>query len=541
MYRVLDLFSGAGGLSLGFKKTGKFEIIAAAEINDNARETYIYNHSDVYMYDDVTTINYSELIRNLGNIDVVIGGPPCQGFSNANRQKNTAISLNNRLVKEYIRAVKELNPKAFIMENVAMIKSDVHRFYFSEWDKEDNDILKIKMKESKISLLSSKYMFDNVAEVLQNEVTLKSKQWDDNEYNAIYLIYKYIRNIVTLSKENVKDKNKKKLSNAHNKHRHILQKFSDRYLNMQDRSYIDEINYELAIILNNRTIKRVCTKKAYKIMEKAISIQKMFKTYNELKQNHIEIKLHESDKGLYAVVKSYSVIDYIKLKLGDYQLTQHIYNALDYGTPQRRERFILVGSKLIGNVKFKIPDAKYGKGKLPYFTVEDAISDIADVDVVYKVDDPPIRLKEKKHISKLALQLRDSEFLYNHISTKSTDVAIERFKQLKQGENFHALKAEYKDNTYTNSERTQNTIYQRLDYSKPSGTVVNVRKSMWIHPIINRAVSIREAARLQTFPDSFVFYGTKDSQYQQIGNAVPPFLAKAVAEALADFLDNLAK
>ena len=541
MYRVLDLFSGAGGLSLGFKETGKFKIIAAAEINDNARETYIYNHSDVYMYDDVTTINYSELIRNLGNIDVVIGGPPCQGLSNANRQKNTAISLNNRLVKEYIRAVKELNPKAFVMENVAMIKSDVHRFYFSELDKEDNDILKIKMKESKIPLLSSKYVFDNAAEVLQNEVTLKSKQWDDNEYNAIYLIYKYIRNIVSLSKENVKDKNKKKLSNALNKHKYILKKFSDRYLNMQDRSYIDEINYELAIILNNRNIKRVCTKKAYKIMDEAISIQKMFKTYNELKQNHIEIKLHESDKGLYVVVKSYSVIDYIELKLEDYQLTKHIYNALDYGTPQRRERFILVGSRLIGDVKFKIPDAKYGNGKLPYFTVKDAISDIADVDVVYKVDDPPIKLKKKKYVSKLALQLRDSEFLYNHISTKSTDIAIERFKQLKQGENFHALKAEYKDNTYTNSERTQNTIYQRLDYSKPSGTVVNVRKSMWIHPIINRAISIREAARLQTFPDSFVFYGTKDSQYQQIGNAVPPFLAKAVAESLADFLDSLAK
>ena len=56
---------------------------------------------------------------------------------------------------------------------------------------------------------------------------------------------------------------------------------------------------------------------------------------------------------------------------------------------------------------------------------------------------------------------------------------------------------------------------------------------MWVHPTKDRAVSIREAARLQTFPDSFVFCGSKDKQYQQVGNAVPPIMAKAIAEELA--------
>jgi DNA (cytosine-5)-methyltransferase 1 len=108
---------------------------------------------------------------------------------------------------------------------------------------------------------------------------------------------------------------------------------------------------------------------------------------------------------------------------------------------------------------------------------------------------------------------------------------------IKQGENFHNLPAKFKT-TYSDSKRTQNTIYLRLKYDEPSGTVVNVRKSMWIHPIHNRALSIREAARLQTFPDSFVFCGTKDSQYQQIGNAVPPILAKALAKHLCLYLDE---
>ena len=61
---------------------------------------------------------------------------------------------------------------------------------------------------------------------------------------------------------------------------------------------------------------------------------------------------------------------------------------------------------------------------------------------------------------------------------------------------------------------------------------------MWIHPILNRAVSIREAARLQAFPDSFVFCGPKDSQYQQVGNAVPPILSNAIAEHLLQYIDN---
>ena len=111
--------------------------------------------------------------------------------------------------------------------------------------------------------------------------------------------------------------------------------------------------------------------------------------------------------------------------------------------------------------------------------------------------------------------------------------AMERFKALKQGQNFHALDDSLKTNTYTDVSRTQNTIYLRLDYDQPSGTVVNVRKSMWVHPVLDRAVSIREAARLQTFPDSFVFCGTKDSQYQQVGNAVPPIMAKEIANELA--------
>ena len=134
--------------------------------------------------------------------------------------------------------------------------------------------------------------------------------------------------------------------------------------------------------------------------------------------------------------------------------------------------------------------------------------------------------------------MRDQTILHNHVITKTTDIALERFKAIKEGQNFHSLSDDMKSNTYTDITRTQNTIYLRLKYDTPCGTVVNVRKSMWIHPKLDRAISIREAARLQTFPDSFQFFGTKDKQYQQVGNAVPPILAKAIASCLLEMLKN---
>lgn len=173
-----------------------------------------------------------------------------------------------------------------------------------------------------------------------------------------------------------------------------------------------------------------------------------------------------------------------------------------------------------------------------YRTVRDAIEDLEDVTPVYSLEEDKngIAIPEKENLGELATALRNVTVLHNHMVTKTTDTAMERFRALKQGQNFHALDNELKTNTYTDASRTQNTIYLRLNYDEPSGTVVNVRKSMWIHPTLDRAISVREAARLQTFPDNFIFCGTKDKQYQQVGNAVPPIMAKSIAKKLAQTL-----
>jgi DNA (cytosine-5)-methyltransferase 1 len=122
MLKTLDLFAGAGGLSWGFAQTGKFQIVAAVENDPYARKTYIRNHGNVRMILDVIGFNFAKLSDEFNGIDIVIGGPPCQGFSNANRQKSSVVCMNNSLVKEFFRAIREIRPLAFVMENDIELK-----------------------------------------------------------------------------------------------------------------------------------------------------------------------------------------------------------------------------------------------------------------------------------------------------------------------------------------------------------------------------------------------------------------------------------
>lgn len=532
-YNVIDLFAGAGGLSLGFKQTEQVEIVAAAENNMNARKTYKRNFQSVQLYSDVRTIDYTELQNNVGLIDIVIGGPPCQGFSNANRQHTNIISMNNRLVKEYVRAICELKPKAFVMENVAMLRSQRHRFFIEEQDFNNEKIMGLPLLEDKIEILPKCVNFENSIILLEYAQTETSFIWSDNFYKIINLLYRYRINPIKF--DTAFEKYRKKLIEETNvilcslievDKPNILQQ-NDAKMAKMILQYIEQKNNfdEVIVAINN-----------------SIMMQRAIIKIKELADNNIHIFEYREEKGnLVAVVKSYPVLDYIRTILENepynYTLSENTLNAIQYGAPQKRERFIIVGFKKEMNIKYIAPKILFTENN--YRTVYDAIADIQNVIPTTEVTEDYIELKVHPNATGLEKELRGQK-LYNHIITATKSTAMKRFKALKAGENFHDLAPELKT-TYSNAARTQNTIYMRLKYNEPSGTVVNVRKSMWIHPELDRAISIREAARLQTFPDSFIFEGTKDSQYQQVGNAVPPLLAKAIAESVINFLNSVVK
>ena len=540
MYKVVDLFAGAGGLSLGFMQTKKYDIKVAFENNPAMQKTYKKNHMGVDVRDDVCLADYDDIQKKYGKIDVVIGGPPCQGFSNANRQKNHAISQNNMLVKQYIRAIRELSPKAFVMENVSMLRSDVHRFYLDEADNElfGQEKYEIHMQNTKLVLLDKAYMFDCAKTIARSPSAITANIWPEDCYVSLNVVYKM-------------SKNHQKLLKTLKKHMKKLLEYADVYADERKKSDIESNDialrsYEAFSAIKQFFDEKLEADKLKDVIEPAIMIQRMLSKSKEIFDNHLVVdKCDYAENGdLVAYIKSYAVFDYLKALLGTdsngYEINQDVLCAADFGAPQKRKRFIVIGIKKSLTDTVQLPIGIFSEKD--YRTVQDAIGDLQNVPTVTDVaEDIGTPLKKADDISELGKSLRDTDTLFNHIITKTRETAMERFKVIKQGENFHSLNDSLKTNTYTDANRTQNTIYLRLAYNQPSGTVVNVRKSMWIHPELNRAISIREAARLQTFPDSFIFCGSKDKQYQQVGNAVPPIMAKAIAEKLADQLEQIEK
>lgn len=533
MYSVVDLFAGAGGLSHGFVQTEKFDIKVAFEKNFNAQKTYKENHKGTTIYSDVCNARYNEIIKDFGAIDVVIGGPPCQGFSNANRQKNHAISQNNMLVKQYVRAILELQPIAFVMENVSMLKSDVHRFYLAEGDQEIIDKYKIPTIDTTLNLLDPKYYERRLYEIILNEDIVKQCLWNEKDYLLLNSVYRHKKNINKATK--TLEKHSKSMISLANKLK---------CLNTGEK-VVDIGNISVANSILDYYDEKISGNDMLDIAEKSIMIQRMLSKVQEIFDNRIIVEKYSNDSGIEVTIKSYSVNDYLNKVLGSdengYNIRGDVLCAADFGAPQKRMRYIIMGVK-----KDRCDTVELPKGTVSeegYATVGDAIKDLAYIPPIINVsDDTGIAIdcdaKIKESLSPLAQELRNAKVLKNHIVTETRETAKKRFQAIKPGENFHSLDASMKEDTYSDVERTQNTIYLRLDYNTPSGTVVNVRKSMWIHPEHDRAVSVREAARLQTFPDDFIFMGSKDSQYQQVGNAVPPILAKAIAMKLGELLDN---
>ncbi|WP_349346365.1 DNA cytosine methyltransferase [Priestia megaterium] len=568
-YKLIDLFAGAGGLSNGFEQTGRFEVIGAVEINKSAVQTYIENHGhneDIiikpknYSISDISNIDFTEFLCDKGITGaetIVIGGPPCQGFSNANRQKNYLISGNNQLVKEYARAIKEIKPAAFLLENVKTMSSEIHKFFvtenipstrFSYSSQEhlseitkhnqlnkDNECI---WKDDSVLLIATQYVelesvfkkingLDGIQPIIESEKLvsrIRSIQRKVNKLTSYQLVsateVKETTELVVYLKERLNDK-----AIADLEIDLIIQKAINTLEDLKVKQVNkDKILNELGPLSHlNQFLTRFKEIKDEKIIYKdPLDIS--------LKDDNIEVKVH---------VKSYNVVEYLSQFFNylGYEIDYKVLNAADFGVPQNRQRFMILGVKKekIGSVQVELPQRLDGLNKK--FTTKDAIYDLEQVTPTHDVEENSLIYNQNKQLTPLQKYYRsnnDTGMIFNHINTQSRGMSLQRFKAIKEvgGKNFHSLSNELKDNTYSDSARTQNTIYLRLNYDEPSPTVVNVRKSMWNHPKNAVALSIREAARLQSFKDDFVFKGTKDQQYQQVGNAVPPLLARGIAETM---------
>lgn len=236
----------------------------------------------------------------------------------------------------------------------------------------------------------------------------------------------------------------------------------------------------------------------------------------ELKPQWVVIEnvqgIYNFDSGL--VVKN--MVDILK-EYG-YRSKNAILNSVDYGVPQRRKRFILVANKL--NIDFEFPDVDKN-----IVSVQEAIADLPELKNGDMQEDCNYIDCELSAYMKL-MRKKSKSSKQNYVS-KNSDLVIKRYKYIGQGQNWKAIPKELMSN-YQDTNRCHSGIYKRLRNDSPSVVISNYRKNMLIHPTQDRGLSVREAARLQSFPDDYIFEGTISEIQQQIGNAVPPLLSKAI-------------
>lgn len=216
-----------------------------------------------------------------------------------------------------------------------------------------------------------------------------------------------------------------------------------------------------------------------------------------------------------------------------YHIYHRVINAADFGVPQHRERMIILGT-LIEDADIEMLWKKTREDiqrEIPtYFdavTVQDAIGNLPRTTSDGIIQNPIPETEYEKYLS------CDAKTITNHTRSQHSKVAVERMKQIKKGENYMVL------NEQINS--VHSGSYGRLCWDEQASTITTrfdtPAGGRFIHPDEDRTLTPREAARIQSFPDSYTFYGDKRSISRQIGNAVPPkvsyFLARLVLSILA--------
>lgn len=217
-----------------------------------------------------------------------------------------------------------------------------------------------------------------------------------------------------------------------------------------------------------------------------------------------------------------------------YEVKMQILSADNYGVPQQRKRVFFIGlnkAKFADPTIYSYPVPMFGKGTdAPARTTKDAISDLDFVpDDVVLGEDIPYQIPAQNEYQEYMRE--GSKSVLNHSITLHTEKTKSIIAMVPDGGNYKDLPEELW------STRKVHIAWTRMDSQKPSFTI-DTGHNHHFHYRANRVPTVRESARIQSFPDTFEFIGIKTSQLKQVGNAVPPLLAEAVAKSVIDALEK---
>lgn len=222
-----------------------------------------------------------------------------------------------------------------------------------------------------------------------------------------------------------------------------------------------------------------------------------------------------------------------------YKLSAEVVCAAWFGVPQLRYRLVVMGA-LDEQPLFPdcVADGVEGLLGQDFTTVGEAIMDLPAVSSGGGSDLRPMPAASRRRPSSYAAMVREgAEDLYNHWASNTSAINLARISQVPEGGNWHDIPLDLLPPRFREVRLSDHTTtYRRLDRDHPAHVITclcgNVTAGAFTHPTQDRAITVREAARLQGFPDSFRFMGPRSSQYKQVGNAVPALMARRLVEGL---------
>lgn len=216
-----------------------------------------------------------------------------------------------------------------------------------------------------------------------------------------------------------------------------------------------------------------------------------------------------------------------------YDVRADILKAEEFGVPQERRRIVFIGNRLGLPVAYPAPTHGFGARRL--VTIADAISDL-----------PALANGEEKGVQAYACEAQSnyqsemragSNCVTNHSAARLSRVNLERMQHIPQGGSWRDIPFDLLPEGMKRAKRSDHTKrYGRLSWSGLASTILTKCDPHWgayFHPDQDRTLTVREAARLQSFPDWFEFKGSRTDQYVQVGNAVPPLLGRAIANTIS--------
>ena len=600
----LDLFAGAGGFSEGFMQAYTddkyYDFRLASDINENCELTHRVRYNKMlgldtkFMCQDIMEDSFlPNLLGEIGNqdIDVVTGGPSCQSFSLAGRRKK--LDKRDDLFFHYLKVIKALHPKYFVMENVkgiltkdeGRIKERILREIRSIVDDAKmnllyaflEDVLKPKMPYSlyyalyiRLCMETSAGDWDKQNEIFFNNLDQQLKD-----------VTKHLPYSVSKSDESV------------NTIRHGL-------LLLKMKPQRDAIRKQVIQLKTNAHIDNDIFVDGYNAIIETVSDEQILEnTLNAIDKvadmGGCDVETKVLKKSLEILTSTFDeCIEYIQYQLkDDAELLNHLnmlmrevrlYNieeplvllSSNYGVPQNRERVVFIGCRkdqeIIKDIpatvtekeKVKVYEAlwdlnmvsngetatsyrepelisKYEETKIPRAIQGEPYergllysewSKKGRLDHRFTFDEEPFYVLNMRELDKP--KMHQHMELFNHQTSLQNDKVRERLRIIAEHGDYDDAKAELKEKGLESQKRN----YVVLNPLGQSPTVCTMPDD-FIHYSAYRPTTVREMARLQSFDDSFVFQGKRQTggnnrqkeipQYTLVGNAVPPLMARAIA------------